>query len=217
VRLLIAIPAYEHIATDCARSLAMMTLRLGADPPEGMCWFGIETVSSSNLPESRHQLAMRALRVHEATHILWVDSDMAFPQDSLHRLIAHDLDMVGANYPRRMGTHNSSAIGLDNVPFPPDRKGVEEASVIGFGLFLTRAHVFEGTPMPLFAHHNNLGYCTEDVTFCDIQRHECGRKIWVDHDLSREVRHMSIKWIGHEDMKAAEPGYHGAAFPPIEG
>ena len=40
---------------------------------------------------------MHALAV-DATHILWLDSDMRFPADTLGRLLARNRDIVGANY-----------------------------------------------------------------------------------------------------------------------
>ena len=41
---------------------------------------------------------------------------------------------------------------------------------------------------PWFANHDALGYCTEDVVFCDRAR-EAGFRVLVDHDLSRELTH----------------------------
>lgn len=196
-------PTYGAVAADCARSLAMLLFYIGHRPPEGMEWVGIETMSSSNLPHLRHDLAVNALRKHNATHVLWVDSDMAFPRDSLHRLLAHDLEIVGCNYPRRQGAHFSSATDLDGQPFKASATGLGEAGVIGFGLLLTRISVFEGDyEMPLFAHHDERGYCTEDVTFCRKVRAR-GHRIWVDHDLSREVRHIGSVSLGHEHMEQA--------------
>lgn len=204
MRLLIAMPSYGGVATDCARSLAMMLFAIGHSPPAGMQWVGVETQSSSNLPELRHNLAVSGLKNRGATHILWVDSDMAFPMDSFHRLLDRDKEIVGCTYPRRQGSHYSSAVDLDGQPFKASATGLSQASVIGFGLLLTRVSVFEGDyDMPLFAHHDEHGYCTEDVTWSRKVRAR-GHEIWVDHDLSREVRHIGTVSLGHEHMEAAE-------------
>lgn len=204
MRLVIALPCYDAVSRETALSLAMMSFRIGAHPPDGLEWFGIDWRSTSNLPESRHALAVRAMTRHEATHILWIDSDMAFPQDALHRLVAHDLEIVGANYPRRVRPHTSSATDLDGKCFPPGRVGLERAGVIGFGLLLMRRSVLEGDyDMPLFAHHDEQGYCTEDVTFCRKATAR-GHEIWVDHDLSREVHHIGSIALGYEHMESAQ-------------
>lgn len=203
MRLLIAQPTYGQVAAECARSTAMLFLRLGTHRPDGLDWVGYEQQSSSNLPELRHKLAVNALREHDASHILWIDSDMAFPPDALHRLLAHDLEIVGCTYPRRLGAPYSSATDLDGQPFKASSTGLELAGVIGFGLLLTKISVFEGDyDMPLFAHHDEHGYCTEDVTFCRKVRAR-GHEIWVDHDLSREVRHIGSVSLGHEHREQA--------------
>ncbi len=204
MRLLIAQPTYGQVAAECARSLSMMFHAIGHAPPDGLDWIGFEQQSSSNLPELRHNLAVNAMRVHDATHILWVDADMAFPARALHQLHARDLEIVGCTYPRRLGSPFSSASDLAGQPFKASSTGVEQASVIGFGLLLTRISVFEGEyDMPLFAHHDEHGYCTEDVTFCRKVRAR-GHEIWVDHDLSREVRHIGSVSLGHEHRESAE-------------
>lgn len=196
-------PTYGQVASECARSLAMLMFGIGHNPPDGMEWVGIEQQSSSNLPELRHNLAASAQSNHKATHILWIDSDMGFPMDSLHRLLERDREIVGCTYPRRLGAPFSSATDVDGQPFKPSATGLAEAGVIGFGLLLMRMSVFDGEyEMPLFAHHDEHGYCTEDVTFCRKVRAR-GHQIWVDLDLSREVRHVGSVSLGHEHWEAA--------------
>lgn len=204
MRLLIAQPTYGLVTSECTRALAMMMLELGARPPAGLDWVGFEMQSSSNLPQLRHDLAVNAITKHDATHILWVDTDMGFPRDGLHRLLAHDKEIVGCTYPRRLGSHFSSATDLDAQPFKASATGLVLAGVIGFGFLLTRASVFEGDyDMPLFAHHDERGYCTEDVTFCHKARAR-GHEIWVDLDLSKEIRHVGSISLGHEHWEQAQ-------------
>ena len=197
---MIAMPSYGQVAVECARSLAMMMHYIGHLKPDGLEWVGIQNQSSSNLPELRHMLVVNAIRDHQATHILWVDSDMGFPRDSFHRLLAHGLEVVGCNYPRRHGRHFSSASDLAGNPVKPGATGLEQVSTIGFGLILTRSSVFEDDyELPLFGHHDEHGYCTEDVMFCR-KAIAAGHEIWVDHDLSREIRHIGSVSLGHEHM-----------------
>lgn len=201
MKLVIAMPCYDTISRETTVSLAMLMLRLGAMPPEGLTAVRVDWRSTSNLPESRAVLAQRAVTIHDASHILWIDSDSAFPSDSLDRLLAHDVEIVGATFPRRVAPHWSSASDLDGKPFSPAAVGLVEAGVMGFGLLLTRRCVFEGEyEMPLFAHHDANGYCTEDVTFSHKVRAR-GHRLWCDMDLSREVRHVGSIAYGHEHME----------------
>ena len=128
--------------------------------------------------------------------------------------------LVNPDYYERLRTEaglppEEAQQSLEELDRPPEEAGLppEEAElfdlglvlgtgVIGFGLLLTRISVFEGDyEMPLFAHHDEHGYCTEDVTFCRKVRAR-GHEIWVDHDLSRDVRHASLRWLGAEHMEA---------------
>jgi hypothetical protein len=203
VRLTIAIPCHDSIARETTLSLGMMMFEIGNRPPEGLEWVGIDWRSSSNLPQSRAILAERALNKHGATHILWIDSDMAFPKESLHRLAAHKVDLVGVNYPRRGRPHLSAAMDSANVPFAPGQTGLTPCTSIGFGLFLMDVQVLAALPKPWFAHHDEHGYITEDIWFCRLMR-ERGRRIFVDHDLSREVKHIASLPLGAEDIVAYE-------------
>lgn len=200
MRLYICMPTYGQVCAETMLSIGWLMFELGHHPPEGLEWVGFEYQSSSNLPRIRHDLAVSAMKQHEATHILWIDADMAFPRDSFTRLLSHDVEVVGVNYPRRLGSHHSTATDLHDRPLNPQQRGLQRVSVIGFGLLLTRISVFEDQfDMPLFAHHDADGYCSEDVTFCRKVRAN-GHDIWVDHDLSREVRHVSSHALTYEDM-----------------
>ena len=204
MQLVIAIPCYEHMARQTALSLAMLTFRLGQEPPKGLRGFQMQWRSSCNLPESRHALAVDALQKHGATHILWIDSDSEFPPDSVDRLLAHDKPIVGCSFARRVPPHYHRARGLDEKPFHPDTKGLVEASVIGFGLTLTKAEVFQADyEMPLFDCHDDIGYCGSDVIFCR-KAIKAGFRPYVDMDLSREVRHIGSQSFGYEHLEAPE-------------
>ena len=53
-------------------------------------------------PDNRAQLAYLALHGGDFTHLWLVDADMEFPPDTLARLLAHDVDLVGAAYNYRI-------------------------------------------------------------------------------------------------------------------
>jgi len=201
VKLCIAIPCYEHISRNTAVSLGNLMFELGANPPPDFEGVGLKWTSSSNLPESRHRLVVVALDAG-VSHILWVDSDMEFPKDGLARLAVHDLDIVGCNYPRRNAPHYSSASDPDYKAFDPGLTGLSKAGIIGFGFLLTKIGVFQRQdyPMPLFAHHDERGYVTEDVPFAR-KVIAAGYDLWVDHDLSREVRHVGVRSYGADDIE----------------
>jgi hypothetical protein len=173
---------------------------------------------SSDIAQNRYQLAHMAWKDPEMTHILWIDADMQFPHDTLHRLINYNLPIVGANYPTRNATieglRNFTAMDISgkyNLVTTEMSSGLEKCSMMGFGLLLIQRAVFEefdrnasyeGVKIPWFscgyspAVGMNIG---EDWNFC-ISAQAFGFDIFVDHDLSKEVGHVGKKIFTYADV-----------------
>jgi len=134
-----------------------------------------------------------------ASHILFLDSDMRFPEDTLERLLAADVDIVAANYVQRtmpewwVARRNGST--LSSV----GRTGLEPVASVGCGVMLIRMTVFDRIRRrPWFstpyddAIHDHLG---EDLYFCR-EAQGAGFEVWIDHDLSQAVRHQGMVELG---------------------
>lgn len=144
----------------------------------------------------------RTLLVHKAvemkaTHILFVDSDMRFPPDALERLLVHKKDIVGANYQAR--TNSETTARKDGKFVPLGKQGIEEVDTMGFGLILIDLNVFtspiRSVPPNCFSmpFDTSIGlFVGEDVYFCTMARDK-GFRVWVDHDLSNQVKHLGTK------------------------
>lgn len=142
----------------------------------------------------------RTLLVHTAaktaaTHILFIDSDIRVPKNALERLLAHNKDIVGANFKQRT-RDEWTARKNDKFISSKDKKGLEEIDTLGFGATLINMNVFTGklrsVPPNCFAQpfDSQTGiFVGEDVYFHTIAK-ETGFKVWVDHDLSQEVKHI---------------------------
>lgn len=141
----------------------------------------------------------RTLLVHEAvkqgaSHILFIDSDMRFPPDALERLLKHNKDIVASNAKSRTAD-SWCAFKQGKQVSSEGKKGLEEVETVGFGVVLIKTEVFTSKLRALPPHifsmpfDNSTGkFVGEDVYFCTIAR-ENGYKIWIDHDLSQEVKH----------------------------
>jgi len=69
--------------------------------------------------------------------------------------------------------------------------GLEPVEAIGFGVVLITREVFEATQFPWFEHsydHGNKRAIGEDTHFCWLAQ-QAGYPVFVDHDLSKDVRH----------------------------
>jgi hypothetical protein len=147
------------------------------------------------LPNLRTSLVDYAVK-KEASHILFIDSDMRFPKDSLKRLLSHDLDIVGANCKQR--TQNEfTARKEDKFISSKDKTGLEEVDTLGFGVTLIRTSIFDLSEPWFGMPFDGKKYIGEDVFFCHKAK-EKGYQVWVDHDLSKEVKHIGAIELGIE-------------------
>ena len=129
-----------------------------------------------------------------ATHLMFIDSDMMFPSNSLTRLLKHDKDIIGANYRTRIDPSKFTAKrGGLSLPLGT---GIEEADTIGMGVTLIKMDVFKKMPQPWFnMSWNGKFYEGEDESFCNKARLS-GFSVWVDNELSKEVKHIGTVELG---------------------
>jgi hypothetical protein len=144
------------------------------------------------IPQQRHTLVMSA-REANASHILWIDSDMRFPPDALLQLLAHGKPIVAANYSTRRIPILPTAEHRDKgyLFTPPDASGLEEVTHCGMGLMLVEMGVFEAVLKPWFSigySPRDAEYSGEDFFFCKRAK-EAGFPTLIDQDLSKQVRH----------------------------
>ena len=143
-----------------------------------------------HLPDVRTRILGEAVR-ERCTHLLWLDSDMIFPPDTLHRLLRHNLPIVGANYPRRIFPHLPTAhYGGDpqgGVVWSEGLTGTEVVKHVGFGVCMMDMRLVDMIDPPyfVFAPDGNHGLTTrgEDVYFCEKALRDAKVPTHVDHDL----------------------------------
>lgn len=157
------------------------------------------------IANQRAELSLDAMR-EGCSHLLFVDSDMRFPQDMISRLLKHDLDIVAANCARRrMPTGPTAQIYKDNgerelVWTMPESTGLQEVGSVGMGVMLIKAGVFKALSEPWYEtpwRTDKRGYIGEDVFFCNKAR-SAGFKIWIDHDVSKEIGHVGTFEYKHD-------------------
>src|SRR5215475_3588790 len=85
---------------------------------------------------NRNMLVDLALN-EECTHLLQVDSDLMFPPDAIRKLIAHNVDIVGGRYNKRV-LENGKAVPT----VPQEITTLSEVPFVPAGLLLVRCEVF---------------------------------------------------------------------------
>lgn len=176
----------------------------------------------SDLVAVRTRIAHLALTAG-ATHLLWLDDDMAFPRDTALRLLEHDLPVVCGNYVRKnMEFDTVSENGTVEKDFDRinsvGKTGLEQCDGTGMGCMMVTAEVFRTIKFPWFGHRwyyrdrpmflddglPNLDAWRpsfEDRYLCD-RITEAGFPIMLDHDLSQQIWHHGNISFGHDRQLA---------------
>lgn len=165
------------------------------------------TLATSMLVKSRHKLIKNALK-DGCTHILFIDSDMTFPDDGLLRLLQRRKPVVGANYTTRQWPVNNVAVGLDGERLDSRGKyGCQRVQHLGCGFMLVEAEAIKKLEPPLFLMDwiPSLGdYCGEDVYFC-AKLQAAGYGVYVDHELSQQMGHIGKIRFGPNMLGVEQP------------
>lgn len=204
----ILVPTHDMIpalfAYDLGQLMAFTTMNMPADTAIGLTF-----LTGTYIHVARQDLMLHALEQRD-DYILWLDSDMRFPKETLVHLLQHKVTMVGANYAKRslptepvaikyIGDGTEPAERLHQTPFDEDAglEGLVEVESIGFGAVLMKMDKFHNLPPltegPWFDqvyHPEYNEWYGEDVSFCKLIRKKLGIKIFVDRDLSRVIGHV---------------------------
>lgn len=135
-----------------------------------------------------------------ATHILFIDSDMRFPEDTLDRLLAHQAPIVAANYVMRTMPELWVARRRGQSVSSVGQAGLDLVDSVGFGAILINMEVFASLSQPWFdTPFDGQQQIGEDLFFCQKATDE-GFLVWIDHDLSQHVRHHALVEYGVRDI-----------------
>lgn len=207
MKVAICLPCRDMVHTSFAYDLSrMMALWAAENVPKGHQLM-IFTSQGTLIVNQRASLAQTALDAG-ADYILWLDTDMRFPKDTLKRLLAHDKPIVAANYATRripVDTVAFSRVGdqWETIKSKPESKGLEEVVAVGMGVMLIKTDVLRKMERPWFSigyHPDTHEYSGEDIYFC-VRAKKFGFPVLIDHDLSKEVKHVGMLEFGHEHVE----------------
>lgn len=183
-KILIAVPCMDSVAAQFAQALAMLE-------KVGSCL--VSFVIGSLIYNSRNDLARQAMKM-DCTHILWLDSDMVFPPETL-KYLYDEMENTGADfisglYFRRCAPFSPVAFNSleikDNKAtwedYTGELLGLHEVGGVGFGCALMKTDMLldmAATYVDFFGPIANVG---EDLAFCWRAR-QLGYKILLDCNL----------------------------------
>jgi cellulose synthase/poly-beta-1,6-N-acetylglucosamine synthase-like glycosyltransferase len=185
-----------------------MSARFYGNAPSGTL-FNVNFVAGTLIADQRQKLVMMAIK-QGADYILFLDSDMRFPSYLLERMLAHDKDIVACNYATRrlpVKTVAFSDFAELKCIYSLGKTGLEEIDAVGMGAMLIKTEIFKKLPLPWFSisylPSGNM-YIGEDIYFCKLAQAN-GMKVYVDHDLSKDVRHIGVMEFTHDHAEIDRP------------
>lgn len=202
MKLLIAIPAMDYMATDFVRSLVALTNRLKDDGVD----FETRIEAGTLVHMARDRLARYAMN-NEFTDILWLDSDMVFTDE-----ILEDLQFSGKNFVSGI-CHSrrkpySSCLFTEYWPQPTKwayedyPSNTFEVAACGFAAVLISVEIIRAVVMEFNTAFTPTEYFGEDVAFCDRAR-KLGYRVYAEPAV--KVGHIGHVTIYPED--SYKPNY----------
>lgn len=221
-KLAVLLPCRDIVHTSFSYDLARLTAYWSARHVPNGGSLHLFTSQGTLIADQRQNLIIEALNV-SADYVLHLDTDMRFPKDIVDRLHAHGQDVVACNYSTRRMPCKPVAFADEfcrtHVYTKDNSTGLEEVYAVGMGAMLEKAEVYRKLALPFFS----IGYSRvahdfygEDVFHCHRLR-EAGVKVFVDHDVSKEVRHIGTfeyaneHAVAHKEIVEAEGQNRSAA------
>ena len=143
---------------------------------------------SAMLPHNRNLCAAEAIKLN-ASHLLFIDSDMVFDDDALLTLLKHDRDIVSGLCVARKPPFRPVAKVLreDGVYVVRENLGdgrfYSDLDGLGAAFLLVKTDVFRKTPPPWFAMPPfKTGVMGEDIYFSKVAK-EHGYDLCIDSSL----------------------------------
>lgn len=183
-RVAIGIPSGDQVQADFAMALGALCFDPG---------FPILLINAkSSLVTIGRNNCVALAQKDQCTHLLFLDSDMIFPNDTLKRLMAHKRDIVGTVYHRRTPPFDLHGITPEGGKADLSQGGLREMAFMPTGCLLIDMKIFDKLKKPYFrevADEVNGRVMGEDYTFSRMAR-DLGFTLWCDLDLSRQIGHI---------------------------
>jgi glycosyltransferase involved in cell wall biosynthesis len=183
-KIMIALPTRLYVEMETFASIYNLEIPAGYDV-DFQYSFGY------NVAQVRNQLSDMAIKGNY-DYVLWVDSDVVIPKNTLIQLLSHNENIVAGWYVQKSidlvspevfllnggGTRRAT---IDEVK----GKGLIDVGAVGFGCVLSKVSVIKNVGYPQFEYFNALDHkntISEDSDFCRKARDK-GYKIKVDTSL----------------------------------
>jgi hypothetical protein len=211
----VCVPARDEVHTGFAFDFAKM---VGRDSKFrcGTSEHGLKlyTMAGTLIFDQREKLVEAAL-ADGCDVILFIDSDMRFPSDTIDILLSRDVPIVGVNAVTRRKPTLPTALNLEvekdengkiinhawHKIDSKDKEGIEPCTAVGGGVVMIHKDVFKAIKKPWYdVGWGSKGIIGEDVHFC-VKALDNGFQTYVDHSLSKHIGHIGTYEYRWEDVE----------------
>jgi len=150
-------------------------------------------VNGEHAHVARNQGAKIAIDKLNVDFVLFLDTSLTFPPDSVHHLVNQDKDIIGAGVVRNTTpiVINASDKGNRPIQLAKDQAGVIKVKRLGLGFLLVKREVFVRMPMPWFKVNldDKYQWISDAENFSD-RAVMMGYDILMDIDLSKNIANI---------------------------
>ena len=188
MKTLIAIPCMNMLPYQFVQSLLYM--KKGEKPT-------VYFKANSLVYDSRNIISLHAIQ-NDYDNVMWLDSDIVFPPDTLTKLAAYDMDMVSGLYVKRAepvapviyetldepirnadGMLETNVSTYDNYP----KNSFFPVAGCGFGCVLTSVKLLKDVWDHFGPAFTPYPWASEDLSFCH-RVNQLGYQIYCDSSIS---------------------------------
>lgn len=202
IRIAICIPAREQMHTATAYCLWQLCSLLSTEGISSKLFVSPGTL----IANQRHELVLSA-QEWQASHVLFIDSDIEFAASDVLELLKHNKPVMAACYSKRVEPFiNTAWYEIDNwnswVRITDDDTGIRKIDAVALGFCLIDISIFDSIELPWF----QLGfygrqYTGEDIEFCRKLK-DCNIDVFLDVDVSKRLKHLGTFGftVVHDDL-----------------
>ena len=187
MRLCIGCPSKGQLRKDMVAHLFQLSIHYIAEigePPKIL-------FTDCRVEIGRNMCADYAIK-EDCTHLLFIDSDMAFPADGWKILADADKDIIGCNAAKRVTGAPVIEDDIDGNPLDYVKYPRVEVDFIGMAFTMIKIEALKKMEIPWFFAppcKGNVHVTSEDAWFCKSARNQYGIKTFCHLDLSRNIGH----------------------------
>lgn len=163
MKVIIARPVLDKVEAESESSLIQMISKT-----TGHSLHYVPCIGTTIIHDARNYLVRSAYN-YGFDAILFIDSDMEFPSDTLNKLASYDKPIVGVMYSSRVKEN-----WLNVFDFSKEKNiyirsriqpstGLQPVDAVGFGITLVKREVFDAIRDPWFFYDMDF---SEDINFC---------------------------------------------------